>query len=307
MMTPPFLKPGDKVAIVATARKVSVQELAYALESLTKWGLQPVLGKNIYAADNQFAGSDEQRAEDLQWAINDDSIKAVFIARGGYGTIRIMDDVDYNKLKTTPKWMVGFSDVTVLHSHIHKFCEVATIHGVMPFSFNKNAESLETLRKCLFGEKVKYEFPAEKLNRVGESQGLLVGGNLSLLYALAGTPEDLNTDGKILFLEDLDEYLYHIDRMMMNLKRSGKLSKLAGLVIGGFTDMKDNAIPFGKTAYEIIYDLVKEYPYPVCFGFPAGHVERNLALYLGKEVKLNVNSTSSTLEFLSHYKNHFKS
>ncbi len=297
MITPPFLKPGDKVAIVATARKVSAQEMAYALETLAKWGLQPILGKNIYAVENQFAGSDDQRAEDLQWAINDESIKAVFIARGGYGTIRIMDDVECSKLKASPKWVVGFSDVTVLHSHIHKFCEVATIHATMPFSFDKNAEAVETLRKCLFGEKIKYEFPSEKLNRLGESKSLIVGGNLSLLYALAATPEDLNTDGKILFLEDLDEYLYHIDRMMLNLKRSGKLSKLAGLIIGGFTEMKDNAIPFGKTAQEIILDLVKEYPYPVCFGFPAGHVERNLALYLGKEVKLNVNSNNCTLEY----------
>ena len=298
MINPPFLKPGDKVAIVATARKVSAQEMVYALETLTKWGLQPVLGKNIYAADNQFAGNDEQRAADLQWATNDESIKAVFIARGGYGTIRIMDDVDCNHLKTKPKWMIGFSDVTVLHSHIHKFCKVATIHAVMPFSFDKNTEAVETLRKCLFGEKIKYEFSTEKLNRTGESQGLLVGGNLSLLYALAGTPEDLNTDGKILFLEDLDEYLYHIDRMMMNLKRSGKLSKLAGLVIGGFTDMKDNTIPFGKTTQEIIYDLVKEYPYPVCFGFSAGHIEKNLALYFGKEVKLSVKNDKCVLEYI---------
>ncbi len=298
MITPPFLKPGDKVAIVATARKVSAQEMAYALETLTKWGLQPVLGKNIYAVENQFAGSNKERAEDLQWAIDDESIKAVFIARGGYGTIRIMDDVDCNHLKSNPKWIVGFSDVTVLHSHIHKFCEVATIHAVMPINFDKNTEAIETLRKCLFGEKVKYEFPAEKLNRIGAGKGLLVGGNLSLLYALSATPEDFNTDGKILFLEDLDEYLYHIDRMMLNLKRSGKLSKLAGLIIGGFTEMKDNPIPFGKTAEEIILDLVKEYHYPVCFGFPAGHVERNLALYFGKEVKLSVNSNNCAIEYM---------
>lgn len=297
MISPPFLKPGHKVAIVATARKVSAQELAFALETLGKWGLKPVLGKNIYAAHNQFAGSDEQRAADLQEAINDDDIKAIFIARGGYGTLRIMDDVDCNRLKSHPKWLVGFSDVTVLHSHIHKFQQVASLHAVMPFSFDKNAEAVESLRKCLFGEKIKYQFPADKLNRNGTSNGILVGGNLSLLYALAASPEDLNTNGKILFLEDLDEYLYHIDRMMLNLKRSHKLSKLAGLVIGGFTEMKDNAIPFGKTAHEIILDLVKEYHYPVCFGFPAGHVERNLALYFGKEVELNIDKENCSLEY----------
>jgi muramoyltetrapeptide carboxypeptidase len=293
----PYLKPNDKIAIVATARKISAEELAFAIKILKAWGLQPVLGKNIYAIENQFAGSDAQRAEDLQWAINDDSIKAILIARGGYGTVRIVDAVDFTKLKTTPKFIIGYSDVTVLHSHIHTHIGAPTLHATMPINFDKNTEAVESLRKCLFGENISYQFETHSLNKTGKAKGVLVGGNLSLLYALSGTASDIDTRGKILFLEDLDEYLYHIDRMMLNLKRSGKLANLKALVIGGFTDMKDNTVPFGKTAEQIILDAVKEYNYPVCFNFPAGHIDRNLALCFGKEVSLKINNTNCSLSF----------
>ena len=298
MICPPYLKPGDKVALIATARKISEAELDFAFKTLRNWGLEPVSGKNLYAAENQFAGSDEQRAADLQWAINDDDIKAVFIARGGYGTVRIVDKVDFTRLRPHPKWIVGYSDVTVLHSHIHKYLYTCTIHGTMPLNFDKSAEATESLRKCLFGERQRYLVPPHGLNRTGRANGVVVGGNLSLLYALSGTPDDLDTSGKILFLEDLDEYLYHVDRMMLNLKRSGKLRSLAGLLVGGFTEMKDNTVPFGETAEEIIFDAVKEYNYPVCFNFPAGHVDRNLALYFGREAKLTVDNANGTLEYL---------
>ncbi|HKC68381.1 MAG TPA: LD-carboxypeptidase [Bacteroidia bacterium] len=291
------LKQNDKIAIVATARKISEAELAFAVETFKSWGLQPVLGKNIYATENQFAGSDKQRAADLQWAINDDSIKAIIIARGGYGTVRIVDAVNFTKLKTNPKFMIGYSDVTVLHSHIHTHIGIPTLHATMPINFDKNAEATETLRQCLFGENKEYQFEANPLNKEGEAMGVLVGGNLSLLSALSGTASDIDTKGKILFLEDLDEYLYHIDRMMLNLKRSEKLAELKGLVIGGFTDMKDNVVPFGKTAEEIILDAVKEYNYPVCFNFPAGHIDRNLALYFGRQINLKVNSNNCTLTY----------
>jgi len=282
---------------VATARKISAEELAFAIETIKNWGLQPVLGKNIFAIENQFAGSDKQRAEDLQWAINDDSIKAVIIARGGYGTVRIVDAIDFTKLKTNPKFIIGYSDVTVLHSHIHTYIGAPTLHATMPINFDKNAEAVETLRKCLFGETISYQFESHSLNKIGEINGVLVGGNLSLLYALSGTASDIDTKGKILFLEDLDEYLYHIDRMMLNLKRSGKLANLKALVVGGFTDMKDNTVPFGKTAEEIILDAVKEYNFPVCFNFPAGHIDRNLALYFGKEVSFKISKTNCSLSF----------
>jgi muramoyltetrapeptide carboxypeptidase len=293
----PYLKQNDKIAVVATARKISAEELAFAIETFKEWGLQPVLGKNIYEIENQFAGSDKQRAEDLQWAINDDNIKAIIIARGGYGTVRIVDAIDFTKLKTNPKFIIGYSDVTVLHSHIHTHIGLPTLHATMPINFNKNAEAVETLRKCLFGELVSYHFEVNPLNKVGEANGVLVGGNLSLLYALSGTASDIDTKNKILFLEDLDEYLYHIDRMMLNLKRSGKLENLKALVVGSFTDMKDNTIPFGKTTEEIILDAVKEYNYPVCFNVPAGHIDRNLALYFGKEVNLKISQTNCSLTF----------
>ncbi|HXD93149.1 MAG TPA: LD-carboxypeptidase [Bacteroidia bacterium] len=292
-----YLKQNDKIAIVATARKISAEELVFAIETFKAWGLQPVLGKNIYAIEDQFAGSDKQRAEDLQWAINDDNIKAVIIARGGYGTVRIVDAIDFTKLKTNPKFIIGYSDVTVLHSHIHTHIALPTLHATMPINFDKNTEAVETLKKCLFGETVSYQFESHLLNKTGEANGVLVGGNLSLLYALSGTASDIDTKGKILFLEDLDEYLYHIDRMMLNLKRSGKLANLKALVVGGFTDMKDNTVPFGKTAEEIILDAVKEYNFPVCFNFPAGHIDRNLALYFGKEVSFKISKTNCSLSF----------
>ena len=297
MINIPYLKPNDKIAIVATARKISEEELSFAIETIKGWGLQPVLGKNIYAVQNQFAGSDAQRAEDLQQAINDDSIKAIIIARGGYGTIRMIDAVDFTKLKTNPKWIIGYSDVTVLHSHIHRHIGIPTLHTTMPINFSKNKEAVETLRKSLFGEPLSYSFSAHPLNKAGEVRGELIGGNLSLLYALIGTVSDIDTKNKILFLEDLDEYLYHIDRMMLNLKRSGKLTHLKALIVGGFTEMKDNTVPFGKTTEEIILDAVKEYNYPVCFNFPAGHIDKNLALYFGKEINLKVGLDTNSLTY----------
>ncbi len=294
-MSIPYLKKNDKIAIVATARKISEKELLAAVETIKDWGLQPVLGNNIYAAENQFAGSDAQRTKDLQWAIDNESIKAIIIARGGYGTIRIIDAIDFTKLKTNPKWIIGYSDVTVLHSHIHQQIDIPTLHATMPINFSKDKDAVESIRKCLFGETISYQFEPHPLNKIGEVKGVLIGGNLSLLYALSGTTSDIDTKGKILFIEDLDEYLYHIDRMMLNLKRSGKLAHLNGLIVGGFTDMKDNAIPFGKTAEEIILDAVKEYDFPVCFNFPAGHIDRNLALYFGKEIHLKINAVTCSL------------
>lgn len=287
MTTPPGIQKGDKIGIVACARKISKEELQPALELLTSWGLEPVMGKNIFGEEHQFSGTDDQRAEDLQSMLDDPAVKAVISARGGYGTVRIIDKIDFTRFRQHPKWIIGYSDITVLHSHIHNF-GIQTLHATMPINFTKNAEATETLRKALFGEKLSYEVGSHSLNRKGNAEAELTGGNLSLLYALTGSSSDLDTKGKILFIEDLDEYLYHIDRMMISLKRSGKLSQLAGLIVGGMSDMKDNTIPFGKTAEEIILDAVKEYDYPVCFNFPAGHIDRNLALVMGKKVKLEV-------------------
>ncbi|MES2394373.1 MAG: LD-carboxypeptidase [Bacteroidota bacterium] len=290
MKQPSFLKKNDKIGIIAPARKISKEEIQSAIDIFNAWGLEVVLSKNLFNVDNQFSGTDDERADALQIMLNDDSIKAIISARGGYGTIRIIDKINFTNFKKHPKWIIGYSDITVLHSHINNF-GIETLHATMPINFAKNAEATETLRKALFGEQLNYQFESHPLNRKGEAEAELIGGNLSLIYALTGSVSDIDTKGKILFIEDLDEYLYHIDRMMLNLKRSGKLDHLAGLIIGGMTDMKDNTIPFGKTAEEIITDAVKEYDYPVCFNFPAGHVEKNLALYFGRKVKLKVADT----------------
>lgn len=298
MVTPPFIQKGDAVAIVSTARKTSLTELKPALQLLESWGLKPVLGKTIGAEDNQFAGSDQLRAADFQTMLDDPTIKAIWCARGGYGTVQIIDNLDFSSFIKNPKWIIGYSDVTVLHSHIHNLGH-ETLHAQMPLDIeNKTKETAGSIEKILFGK--EYEISVEgtdSLARLGTGQGTLIGGNLSILYSLCGSNSAINTDGKILFIEDLDEYLYHIDRMMMNLKRNGMLKNLAGLIVGGMTQMNDNTIPFGRTAEEIIFDAVKEYDYPVCFDFPAGHIEDNRALIMGRKVELNVQSSRINLQF----------
>ena len=206
----------------------------------------------------------------------------LFCARGGYGTVRIIDHIDFSIFKTKPKWIAGYSDVTALHSTLHNL-NISSLHSTMPINFaNNTSNSLESLKQALFGNKIAYNFQRHELNRAGETKGKVVGGNLSIIYSLLGSNSDINTDDKILFLEDLDEYLYHLDRMMMNLKRNGKLSKLAGLIVGGMNDMNDNTIPYGKSANEIIAESVSEYNYPVAFNFPAGHISNNNTIILGQ-------------------------
>ena len=297
MEKPRYLRKGDKIAIVATARKIKLAELQPAIDVLNNWGLEVILGKNLWNEEYQFAGTTEQRTQDLQQALDDKNINAIFCARGGYGTVKIIDSIDFTEFKKHPKWIVGYSDVTVLHNHINQNFNIQTLHATMPINFSTNsAESLQSLKNALFGEKLSYQFDTHLLNRKGEAAGELVGGNLSIIYSLTGTNSILNTASKILFIEDLEEYLYHIDRMMMNLKRAGMLAQLSGLIVGGMTEMKDNAIPYGKTAEEIILDNVKEYDYPVCFGFEAGHTSTNLALKMGATVKLKV-AEICTLKF----------
>jgi muramoyltetrapeptide carboxypeptidase len=297
MQIPAYLKKGDTVAIIATARKISEEEIKPAIAFLESYGLNVICGAHLYKTDNQFAGTDEQRASDLQWALDNKEVKAIIIARGGYGTVRLFEHIDFTEFKKHPKWLVGYSDVTVLHSAIHQL-GIASLHATMPLNFFKNKEATKSLVEALFGTHEQIELEAHFFNKTGKATSELVGGNLSLLFTLSGTPYDIDTTNKILFIEDLDEYLYHIDRMMMQLKLSGKLKHLAGLVIGGMTDMKDNAIPFGKTEEDIIIDAVREYNYPVCFDFPAGHIDRNLALYFGRTVELNVQSKNVSLKFL---------
>lgn len=287
MITPKYLKKGDSVAIVSTARKISKEEIQPAIKLLESWGLKAILGKTIGAEENQFAGSDALRAEDFQKMLDDPKIKAIWCARGGYGTVRIIDKLDFSAFKKNPKWIIGYSDVTVLHSHIHNF-GIETLHAQMCLEIeNKTAETPESIRKVLFGENYKIEFErTNSVSSISSFSGVLIGGNLSVLYSLCGSASEMKTDGKILFIEDLDEMLYHIDRMMLNLKRSGYLKNLKALIIGGMTEMKDNKVYFGKTAEEIIIDLVKEYNYPVITNFPAGHIIDNRALIFGRKVAL---------------------
>lgn len=289
LLRPPSLKACDTVCILSTAKKISEQEIAYAVNTFKSWGLQVITGQTIGAEENQFAGSDGLRRQDFQAALDNPAIKAIICARGGYGTVRMMDELNYDEFMKHPKWIVGFSDITFLHTHISNNIGTQGLHAQMPIQFEKSTpEALETLRRELFGEKNEYVVAPHPLNREGEARGILIGGNLSILYAITGTRSGINTDRKILFLEDLDEYLYHIDRMMLNLKRSGKLQGLAGLIVGGFTDMHDNKIPFGKNAYEIILDAVSDYKFPVCFNFPVGHIEDNRALVVGKTYNMKV-------------------
>lgn len=298
MTTPTFLKPGDTVGILSTARKISEEELGPFLALLKSWGLGYKLGRTIGAAQHQFAGDDSLRIADFQEMLDNSEIKAIWCARGGYGTVRIIDALDFTHFILRPKWVIGYSDVTALHSHIHKF-GVETLHANMAMEMEKKSDATRTsIREVLFGADYQIIYtPESSLNRTGICSGQLVGGNLSLLYSLCGSTTAISTTGKILFIEDLDEYLYHIDRMLQNLKRNGMFDNVAGLIVGGMSDMKDNDIPFGKTAEEIVLDTVVEYKFPVCFQFPAGHIMDNRALILGREVKLDISPQSVQLKF----------
>jgi muramoyltetrapeptide carboxypeptidase len=297
MIQPTYLQKNDTVAIVSTARKISLKEIEPAINLLKNWGLKVVIGDTIGFEENQFAGTDAQRISDFQKMLDTPNIKAIWCARGGYGTVRIIDALDFTEFKKHPKWVIGYSDITVLHSHIHNF-GIESLHATMPINVSKNSEkSLASLKKCLFSNAISYEISTSKDSKIGNSSGFLVGGNLSILFSVLGSPSDIDTGGKIVFIEDLDEHLYHIDRMFMNLKRNGYFNNLKGLIVGGMSDMNDNTIPFGKTAKEIIIDAVSEFDFPVVFDFPAGHINDNRALILGRKIKLTVGENLSTLSF----------
>jgi len=279
------LKKGDTVAIAATARKVSKDEMQAAIAILESWGLKVQLSESLFEEENQYAGSDQTRIESFQKLLDDPKIKAIFCARGGYGTVRMLDGLDYEIFLEYPKWIVGYSDITALHMHLYQKLGYSSLHGPMPINWQKeklHPESLAFLRKTLFEKPQEIKFLKHGLNqREDKTHGILMGGNLSVLYSLLGSKTEPSYENKILFLEDLDEYLYHIDRMMQGLKRAGRLNNLSALIVGDMSDMKDNTVPFGKSAYEIIVDAVKEYDYPVIFGVPAGHEARNLSMVFG--------------------------
>jgi muramoyltetrapeptide carboxypeptidase len=284
----PSLKSGDTIAIVATARKVSREEMAPAITILSESGFNVLEGRHLYGQQNQFSGTDTERVSDFQDILNNPAIKAILIARGGYGTVRIIDLIDFSRFYAHPKWIAGFSDITVLHGHLHQ-AGIKTLHSPMAINLpTLSPGALNSFVDCLKGEQSAIRISGTTTCRKGVAEGILAGGNLSVLYSLLGSPSFPETRNRILFIEDLDEYLYHIDRMMQALKRAGKLQHLAGLIVGGMNDMNDNTIPFGKSCEEIISDAVSEYNFPVVFDFPSGHISNNMTLVMGSHVRLTV-------------------
>ena len=295
---PPYLKKGDKIAIVCPAKKLP-KPIDVGIAILESWGLEVVLGATVTSSHHQFSGTDELRAQDLQRFLDDSSVKAIIAARGGYGTIRIIDELDFTKFEESPKWIIGFSDITVLLSHLYNVLHIQSIHGQMPYTFEDSTpEALESLRKALFGENDVCHYESGFVGRNGEASGELVGGNLTLLVALEGSASEMNFDDKILFIEDVGEHEYSVDRMMRTLKRKGKLAKLKGLVVGAFNELGKESIYFGQSPEEVITELVAEYEYPVCFHFPCGHIDDNRAMVLGKDVSLSVNENDIIFKYL---------
>lgn len=285
IITAPLVK-GDTVAITATARKITKTEIQFAINWLTDLGYKVLLGATIGKEHHQFAGTDAERAADFQSLIDNPTVKAIWCARGGYGTVRMIDLIDFSNFIKKPKWIIGYSDITVLHSHIHNL-EISTIHAPMPLDIEPaSAEAKQSLIKALNGDDYEIEFSSNTNNKKGNAQGQAIGGNLSVLYSMCGSESAINTKGKILFLEDLDEYYYHIDRMLQNLKRNGMLKDLAGLVIGRMNSMHDNAIPFGYSLENIILEITSDYSYPVVFEAPFGHIKDNRAVIFGKTIRL---------------------
>jgi muramoyltetrapeptide carboxypeptidase len=297
MITPPYLQKGDTVAIVSTARKNIDDNLKPTIALLEGWGLNVKIGNTIGLDYYQLAGTDDQRAADFQEQMDNPNVKAIWCVRGGYGTVKIIDKLDFTRFKQNPKWIIGFSDVTVLHSHLNRM-GIESIHGTMPVAIPRATdEAKNSLCAALFNDKLQYTLDCDALNHNGKAKGELVGGNLSILYSLLGSESAIDCNDKILFIEDLDEYLYHIDRMMMNLKRNGCLSSLKGIIVGAMTEMKDNEIPWGRNALEIIEDTVKGLNIPIIYNFPAGHIRDNRALIFGRQVSIEVNAKESKVTF----------
>jgi len=297
---PPYLEKSDTIGLVCPAGFMAMEKIQTCVNTLQDWGYRVKLGTTIGGgSSNYFSAPDKERLKDFQQMLDDDDVKAVLCARGGYGMSRIIDQIDFSKFKKNPKWIIGFSDITVLHAHLYSNYYISSMHAPMAAAFNEGGNESEyiiSLKNALEGKKGKYQAKPHPFNRKGEAIGELVGGNLALLAHLIGTPSDIKTKGRILFIEDTGEYLYNIDRMLLQLKRSGRLAKLAGLVLGGFTDINDTERPFGKSASEIIRDIVEEYDYPICFDFPVSHERENVALKIGVGYKLKVTKNRATLE-----------
>lgn len=295
---PKALQAGDKVAIVCPAGQMEENRIANCITELQALGLEVIVGSTIGKTKNYFSGSDEERLADLQNALDDKTIKAIICGRGGYGVSRIVDKLDLHNFKKHPKWIVGYSDITLLHTHINKNTNIASIHGPMAGAFDSYPESEypSTIFPALMDTKLKYKIEAHELNHIGTAEGELIGGNLCLLAHSIGSNSEPETKGKILFIEEVGEYIYSIDRLFLQLKRAGWLDHIKGLIIGTFSDVKDTTIPFGSDIYDVINEHVKEYSFPIAFDFPVGHTERNVALKIGAKYKLSVKSPSVVLK-----------
>ncbi|SFH12804.1 S66 peptidase family protein [Pedobacter insulae] len=295
---PPYLKKGDKIAIVCPAKKLP-KPIDGAIAILKSWGLEVIIGETVNADYHQFAGNDNLRTADLQRFLDDPEIRAIIAGRGGYGTIRLIDELDFTVFNEYPKWLIGFSDITILLSHAFAKLNTQSIHGQMPYTFeNSTPQALASLQGILFGEKISYQYESVFGNRPGNVEGILIGGNLTLLIAVEGSVSEMDFEDKILFLEDVGEHEYSIDRMMRILKRKGKLNKLKALIVGAFNELGEETIPFGQTPEEVIWELVKEYNYPVCFNFPTGHIDDNRAMVLGRNISLNINKQEVQFKYI---------
>ena len=300
---PPYLKPGDTIGIVCPAGYMTLDKIQTCVQTLKEWGYQVKIGWTVgSSSETYFSGTDAERLDDFQKMLDDHSVQAVLCGRGGYGMGRIIEKVKFKKFRKRPKWIIGYSDITVLHSHIYSNYKISTMHAPMAAAFNDggwDTPFVRSLRTAMEGGRMDYSCDVHDFNRTGTAEGELVGGNLALLAHLTGTSSDIKTKGKILFIEDVGEYIYNIDRMMHQLKRSGKLSKLAGLVVGHFSDTKDTERPFGSSAFDTVRSLVEEYKYPVCYGFPVSHTAENVALKIGFECRLDVNVDGVRLQEFS--------
>lgn len=289
-LAPPYLKSGDKVALLSTARKVEYEIIEKTVLMFNEWGLEVEIGETMSSSFHQFAGDDMMRTRDFQKAIDNPEVKAIFCARGGYGTVRMMDNLNFTKFAQNPKWVVGFSDVTYLHSLINNQLNIQTIHAAMPATYkNTDLKAIEAIKNLLFGNEIQYPLEDCRWEKGDTMRGEVVGGNLSILYSITGTKSGFDTTNKILFIEDLDEYLYHIDRMLINLKRSGKLEHLKGLIVGGMTDLHDHDTPFGFGVEDMVLEHCEKYEYPILFNFPAGHIFKNYPIIFGKDLSFRKN------------------
>lgn len=301
MIIPPFLKSGDTIGITCPAGYVATEQILFSKEVFERWGFNVVLGATVGHGAHYFAGTDAERLQDLQLMLDNPQINAIIAGRGGYGCSKLIDQLDYTAFRNKPKWICGFSDITALHSHIIQNFEIATLHSPMCRAFNpesENSETIQSLRNALCGESLSYEFAGSPYNRTGKVEGPIVGGNLALLGHLTGSISQLDTRGKILFIEDIGEHLYHIDRLLLTLRRSGQLDGVKALLVGSFTDVEDTDRPYGKGLEEMISDLVSEFDFPVAFGFPCGHDSVNLTLPLGLQYRLEAGAGHSRLQLI---------